>query len=668
MKKIDWKKIYKKFKKTIKKVYKYLLKRKKEILYSFLLILPFILMDLITRIMNDIDFYKFYYLTPNLFTIIYIVLIYQMTKCFKGITGKIIYTINFIFWFIMFIVNNVYYSMTSNFFDFIMLELAGEGSEYFLDALKSANPLIWVFAIIIIIIFILGLEKNKNQEQNNFKKLGIVILGFITLHFLIPYTLGAANDELTFSTWRNARNIYINFNDANKSMVITGLYEYTIRNFYITYLQSEDEVSDVDIEFIESTINDEETYKTKYTGKFKGKNLIMLQLEGIDDWLLNEEDMPNLYSLTKNAYNFTNHYSYYNGGGSTFNSEFAVNTGFITPLSYTQNAYTFNKNSFPFSLANLFKSEGYEVNAFHMNSAEYYSRGINYKNWGYDNYYGLKDQSYYTDKSYNLDRELILNPTFNELLFPTDQNFVNYIITYSNHMPFTSEKGVCKQILDLEKKETEEKETEKTTKKKKSTKTTETTTERIYTEQECIKIQAKETDYFIGLLIDRLKELDLLNDTIIVGFADHYLYTVEDQTILENHKDETNNNLINHTPMFIYNKNLNKKNIKEVTSQLDILPTILNLFGLEYHPSYYLGKDALNPNYKGIVFFSDYSWYDGKVYVENGLVTNNKKINKTSLEEKNSYVSYITEKNDKILKYDYFKKYNSLVSENEAAS
>ena len=92
---------------------------------------------------------------------------------------------------------------------------------------------------------------------------------------------------------------------------------------------------------------------------------------------------------------------------------------------------------------------------------------------------------------------------------------------------------------------------------------------------------------------------------------------------------------------------------------------VLNLFGVEYHPTYYLGKDALNPNYSGIVFFSDYSWYDGKVYVENGLVTNNKYINEQKLEEKNSYINYVTEKNDKILKYDYFKRYENLGDTNE---
>lgn len=639
MKKFKFKKLIKKGKKLFNKIMKYLKEHKKEIINSFILIMPFIIMDLFTRINNDINYYKFYKLTPNLFTTIYIILIYYITKCCKGKLGKIFYSIIFIFYFIIFIVNNIYYSMTGNFFDFILLGLANEGSSYFIDAIKNANSLIWILSLIVLINYIFALKLNKSVKTNNFKKLGLVFICFIIAHYIIPITLGSANNTLEFSTWRNARNIYISYNDANKSMMISGLYEYTLRNFYVTYLRTEEEISEADIDFIESTINDNETYKTKYTGKFENKNLIFLQLEGIDDWLLTEENMPNLYSLTKNAYNFTNHYSYYNGGGSTFNSEFAINTGFITPLSYTKNAYTFNKNYFPYSMANLFKQKGYQVNAFHMNTQEYYSRGINYKNWGYDNYYGLKDQSYYKDNSYNLDRELILNPVFNELMFPTNQKFVDYIITYSNHMPFTSEKGVCKQILNLENANDE---------------TTKLVTEKTYTEEECVLIQAKETDLFIGLLIDRLEELNLLDNTIIVAFADHYLYTLEDKTILDKYKDETSNNLINHTPMFIFKKGMTKKNIKEVTSQIDILPTVLNLFGMDYNPTYYLGSDALNPKYKGIVFFSDYSWYDGKVYVENGIVSNNKKINKNKLEEKNSFVSFTTEKNDKILKYDYF--------------
>ena len=107
-----------------------------------------------------------------------------------------------------------------------------------------------------------------------------------------------------------------------------------------------------------------------------------------------------------------------------------------------------------------------------------------------------------------------------------------------------------------------------------------------------------------------------------------------------------------------YTKNIGKAKVTKVTSQLNILPTVLNLYGFTYNTNNYIAKDALDNKYDGIVFFNDYSWYDGNVYVENGMVTNNKKISPTLLEEKNEYVNYLAKKNDLTLKYNYFKKSN----------
>ena len=174
-------------------------------------------------------------------------------------------------------------------------------------------------------------------------------------------------------------------------------------------------------------------------------------------------------------------------------------------------------------------------------------------------------------------------------------------------------------------------------------------------EEECARRQAKETDYFVSLLLDKLKANNLLDNTVLVVFSDHYLYTLEDQTILNKYKN-TSNNLINKTPFFIYDNGNTKKTINKVTSQLNILPTVLNLFGIEYNPNYYLGQDALGKNYESIVVFSDYSWYDGNVYVEGGKITNKKYISKEDLERKNILINEIAKKNDLTLKYNYFKK------------
>ena len=224
-------------------------------------------------------------------------------------------------------------------------------------------------------------------------------------------------------------------------------------------------------------------------------------------------------------------------------------------------------------------------------------------------------------------------------MFKSGEKFVHYLITYSNHMPFTSKNGVCKQLLN------QDLENNLITKTEASD----------FTEEDCIKRQAKETDEMIKLLLQALEENGLDENTVLVIFADHYLYTVSDKEILEKYK-ETDNNLINNTPFLIYKKNLKRVNINDVTSQADILPTILNLFGINYIKEYYMGNDALDANYKGLVFFDDYSWYDGECYVENGRIANNCYMTKEALEEKNNYVDYLVKKNDLTLKYNYFQK------------
>ena len=625
-------------------------------IYIIYMALPFLAMDIITRIFGkNISFYSFFKLPPNLFTITWIFLFLGLTLTFKKRIGRIIYFFTSIIFLFIFLTNNVYYSLTKTFFDFNLVESASEGAPYIIDTLKNTNFLVYLSFIFIILLIIKGIKSIPYKTKNNYRSIFIVLISFTIIHTLIPITLGKANSELTWSSWRNPRNVYISFNDNNKSMKVSGIYEYTVRNFYITFFKTEKQENSEDIEFLNNSFADDSNNQNKYTGIFKGKNVIFIQLEGLDNWLLTEETTPTLYNMLNNSIVFNNHYSYYNGGGSTFNSEFAVNTGFITPLSYTQNAYTFNKNNFPYSMAHLFKKEGYTVNAFHMNTGEYYSRTTNYKNWGYDNYYGLIDIENYKDETYRLDRNLILNEKFNNLIFHTDDPdnlFVDYLITYSGHLPFTNTKGVCKMLYDEDvAKSIEENTTETNDETSKEVPTPEFVQ---MSELECIKRQAKETDYMFELLLQNLEEKGLIDNTILVVFTDHYLYTIEDKSILDNYKD-TSNNLINKTPFFIWSKDGKRTNINKVTSQLNILPTTLNLFGINYNSNNYIGKDALDPNYEGIVFFSDYSWYDGSIYVENGEITNNKNATYEYLEEKNYYISHLTKKNDLALKYNYFK-------------
>ena len=215
---------------------------------------------------------------------------------------------------------------------------------------------------------------------------------------------------------------------------------------------------------------------------------------------------------------------------------FAVNTGFVTPTSYSRNAYTFNDNSFPYSMPRLFQAEGYRVEAFHMNSAAFYSRDVNYDCWGYESYNSLLATGRYAEKDieHQLDRTLITDETFHGKLFATDAPTVSYLITYTPHTPFDVHENPVAGFLSEER----------------------FGHRKTLSEEETIRLMAAETDRMVGMLLDELKASGLYEKTVLVVFTDHYLYTLTDKTILEKYKDFADTDLVNVTPFFIWNSNL----------------------------------------------------------------------------------------------------------------
>lgn len=606
--------------------------------------LPFVLMDVFIRILaGEVNYSHVRAIAPSIiFSVLWIGMIVCATINLPKTAGRIVYGVLFGIFFLLFLTNSVYFSYTDFFFSFHLMSLAGDGSDYIWSTVAGASPWIYVFALVVLATASFVIVRFPTRKKHRSRMLLLTVLIFLLLHTLTPLLYGKAYDQLKWDAWRNPRNVYNNFNDTNKSVKICGLYEYIFRDFYKAVFDAEPEKTPEEEQFLEEVFDEDPVHADNpYSGMFEGKNVIFLQLEGIDSWLLTQEDMPNLYQLQQESINFTQHYSYYTGGGSTFNSELAVNTGFVTSVTYYQNAYTLTSNLYPHSLPKVFKNLGYSVNAFHMNTGEYYSRKLNYLNWGYDNYYGLLDVAEFEDESYELDRELILNETFHDAMFLQEEPFLHYIITYTPHTPFVATEG--KGLLLAQEKYGEEEIPE-------------------LGEEECARLYASETDRMVGLLMEELKEHELLENTVIVAFADHYLYTLNDKTILENNGKITENNLINHTPFFIWSADLQPETIDKVNSQIDILPTVLNLFGIEHEEQHHIGCDIFSRNYSGYVFFSDYSWYDGNLYVANGEVLCGEATDSAYIIDMSAMVSSLILKNDLIQKYDYFREMEEPIS------
>lgn len=609
------------------------------------LALPFVLMDLFIRMLTrDVNYSMPAILLPTvLYTIMWVSAIVSVSMLLGPKSGRVFYAVTVSLFYIMFLAHSVYFPYSGFFFSFNMLESAKEGGAYVWDTILQSGIWTYFTCILVLVLSIFAVVRFPKAEKIRWKAIIIIIALFLVLQAIIPFFLGKKNHSLEWDNWRNPRNVFDSFSDSNKNIKICGLFEYTVRDFYVSFLRPKDRANPEEAEFLAQAYENMTEHKANaYTGIFEGKNVIFLQLEGVDSWLLNETDMPNLYSMLDNSIVFDNHYSYYTGAGSTFNSELAVVTGFLTPVSFSRNPYSFHNNAFPASLPNQLKKQGYTANAFHMNTGEYYTRRLNYENWGFDYYYSLIDDSCYDDVTCQLDRKLIEDPFFYDMMFCQAQPFLNYIITYSVHTPFSADSKLGKLLTD-----------------------------EIYgeeaevpdiSEEQAARMFATETDRMVGLLLEALKENGLYDNTVIVAYADHYLYTLNDKTILDTYKT-TDNNLINNTPFIIWSSDIENQHITKVNSQLDILPTVLNMLGVPFYDEYYIGSDIMSDEFGGFVFFSDYSWYDGENYAELGNVTNNDITDAEYINAMNDHINRLIRINDLTLKYNYFVEVDSTETE-----
>ena len=151
--------------------------------YILWMALPFMLMDVFIYIFgSDISYVSYNVLSPVFFSLAWIILFVFLPLCFKRNTGRFLYLLFSILFLALFLVNNVYYSMTKTFFDFSLMESAGEGAPYMIEAIKNCNPLVYVAFSIIVVFIINGFKKIPENKKSNHELALVVIVIFVTLY------------------------------------------------------------------------------------------------------------------------------------------------------------------------------------------------------------------------------------------------------------------------------------------------------------------------------------------------------------------------------------------------------------------------------------------------------------------------------------------------------
>ena len=135
-------------------------------------------------------------------------------------------------------------------------------------------------------------------------------------------------------------------------------------------------------------------------------------------------------------------------------------------------------------------------------------------------------------------------------------------------------------------------------------------------------------------LLNRLEEAGKLDDTVIVLAADHHPYFMSDEDMENLAKKELDQFSLYKNNLIIYNTEMEYTQINKSCSTIDVLPTVLNLFNIEYDSRIIIGKDILDDSSEGLVIFADHSWLNeyGAYSATNGTFSGSKD---------DDYVNYI---------------------------
>lgn len=328
----------------------------------------------------------------------------------------------------------------------------------------------------------------------------------------------------------------------------------------------------------------EPTIKNKYTGIFKDYNLIMITAEGFSHLAIDKDLTPTLYKMANESFVFNNFYTPI-WGVSTSDGEYVACQGLI-PKSGVWSFYRSGENYLPFVMGNQFKNIGYETRAYHNHYYDFYSRDVSHPNMGYT-YKGVGNGLVVKDTWPESDLEMI-DVTVPEYI--NDEKFHTYYMTVSGHKNYTfygnyiSKKN--KELVDH------------------------------LDASEAVKAYYAcniELDKAMELLLKQLEEKGILDKTVIAISADHYPYGLEKQEIDEiaGHKVEENFELYKNA-FILWANGRETVVVDRPSSSLDIIPTLSNMFGLEYDSRLLMGRDIFSSS-SPLVIFANRSFITDKV-------------------------------------------------------
>lgn len=587
---------------------------------------------------------------------------------------KYFFTISCIF-VVLCVINSMYYTNYLSFASFSLLETSlqvVDVGDAVVENVMEMKDFCYIWQILAMIFVHKSLKKKKYYDRvskievGRIRAVNTLIVGLILIGLFIS-TMSSIDISRLSKQW-NREYIVMRF----------GIYTYQINDLFATVKSQLNPLFGYDKnakKFREYYENKKDETKTnEYTDMFKGKNILLIHAESIQNFTLNTsfngvDVAPNLKKLASEGLYFSNFYAQESVGTSS-DSEFTLSTSLMPASSGTVFVSYWDREYE--TLQKLLKKQGYYTFSMHGNNCSFWNRNNAHKSLGYEKFYcynkdfnidetiglGLSDKSFFRQASEKIKK-----------ISDKHTNFMGTLIMLTNHTPFS----------DIE----SHSDYEVTYKYKKPNEETGQEEEVTAPYMEGTKLgnyfkSVHYADEAIGQLIDELDQNGVLDNTVIVIYGDHdaklkksefkrfYNYDPETDSVLD--KDDPNYKEVDYyqyelnrkVPFIIWSKdNKDKaKETKKIMGMYDVMPTLGNMFG--FKSKYALGHDIFSID-ENVVFFPDGNWLTDKMYYnqskeEGKLLNPDDTVSVDYIQKYNKLADEAVSISDSIIVYDLIKK------------
>ncbi|WP_096185947.1 LTA synthase family protein [Evansella halocellulosilytica] len=355
-----------------------------------------------------------------------------------------------------------------------------------------------------------------------------------------------------------------------------GLYNFYVYDAFVhmststqTVFAEKDDWDDIEEHLDQRRVN----ANSEYFGAAEGMNVIVVSLESVENFVIGEEVngqeiTPFMNGLIEESFYFDNFY-YQTGQGKTSDAEFLINNS-LYPLGRGAVFHTHADHKY-FALPEMLRDIGYHTASFHANDETFYNRDVMYENLGYDRYYSFDDYDINEDNTVGWGlKDIDWIEQSMEYVEEIRKPFYGTFLTLTNHFPYE---------LDPE----------------------DHFIDRYDSESEIVNRYfptVRYTDEAMKDLVEKLKEQGIYENTMLVMYGDHY-------GIAESHYDELGDYLdkdldqfesvkLERVPLIIHIPGMEGETISSVSGQIDVMPTLMNLLGIQEEEFFMFGSDLLN--------------------------------------------------------------------------